>query len=75
MQDSDREVLFSWIRTRGYQTFFDGLAEIAADRAKELDGAEDRWERLERKQWERTGRKLQELAEWCRQFGPGSDCR
>ena len=75
MKEYDREVLSEWIRLRGYQTFFDGLVEIVADRVAELNGAEDRSLRMECRQWERTGRKLKELADWCREFGPGSGCR
>lgn len=75
MQESDREALFYWMKKKGYQSFFDGLAEIAADRVKELEGAEDRSQRTEARQWERTGRRLKELADWCREFGPGSGCR
>lgn len=75
MEKSHKEALFNWIVIRGYQNFFDGLAEIAADRVRELEGTEVRSRRTEMRQWERTGRRLQELADWCREFGPGSGCR
>jgi hypothetical protein len=75
MREYDREALFRFMGTQGYQTFFDGLAEVAADRVKDLAGTEDRSLRTEMRQWERTGRRLKELADWCREFGPGSGCR
>ncbi len=75
MQNAHKEALFSWMGVRGYQAFFDGLAEIAADRVKDLEGTEDRSQRTEMRQWERTGRRLKELADWCREFGPDSGCR
>jgi hypothetical protein len=75
MIEDHKQALVSWIRAKGYQYFFEGLAEIAADEAAKLEGTEDRERRIEYRQWQRTGRKLQELADWCREFGPGSGCR
>lgn len=78
MQIEDRKALLSWIKIKGYQAFFDGLAEIAEDRIAELALlGEDVCpaDKMERRQWARTKTKLVELATWTADVGPGSNCR
>ena len=73
MNPGDKSAIFSLMRTTGYLGFFEGLVEIAHDRA-ELIKLTDK-NKAELRQWQRLERKLQELAAWCELFGPGSGCR
>ena len=56
-----------------------GLAEIACDISAELaskiDAPENSAQQMTRRQWERMIPRLQQLAEWAKDFGPGSGCR
>ena len=72
MNPGDKSTIFNFMKTKGYDNFFKGLAEIAHDRAELLIGADDK---AELRQWQRLERKLEELTAWCALFGPGSGCR
>ena len=72
-----RNELWSWINRHGITSFWGALAELAADRIRELSAQEDLspTQKMVLKQWTRTHTKLEALAEWCEEFGPGTDCR
>jgi hypothetical protein len=72
MNPGDKSTISNFMKTKGYDNFFKGLAEIAHDRTEQLIGADDK---AELRQWQRLERKLEELAAWCALFGPGSGCR
>ena len=73
----DRRSLWSWINNKGVPEFWESLAAMAEDRIDTLSKIEgpDRHEKMALAQWTRMHRKLQELAAWRAEFGPGSGCR
>ena len=74
MNPGDKSAIFSLMRSTCYLGFFEGLAEIAQDRAELLELTDGK-NKAELRQWQRLERKLEELAAWCELFGPGSGCR
>ena len=78
MNSHDKAVLFAWIRARGVQIFFEGLAKIADDHIAALQASSEyetsRDLKIEARQWKRTAAKLEALAAWTKEFGPGSGC-
>jgi hypothetical protein len=64
---------------RSLSYIINGLAEIAAKKAAsfaaEPDGFESKAHRINQRQWERIIPRLEELADWIKEFGPDSGCR
>jgi hypothetical protein len=75
MTGQGKDVLLFLIKTKGHQYVFDNLAELARDIVTYLGDIEMLPEstlKISKQQWERTAVKLQDLADWIREFGPGS---
>ena len=86
MTEDDKTALRNWMsggsygdprRTLSY--IIKGLAEIAVEKAASFaaqpDGFESKAHRMNQRQWERVIPRLEELADWIKEFGPGSGCR
>jgi hypothetical protein len=73
MTPEDRSSIYHFLQPNGSSEFFRELVKIAHDHAEVLERANEPKAGL--RQWQRLERKLDELAGWCGQFGPGSGCR
>jgi hypothetical protein len=85
MTEDDKIALRNWMYgghsgdpKRSLSYIIKGLAEIAVDEASAPsmpDGPKSREHEMNQRQWARAIPRLRELAEWIKEFGPGSGCR
>jgi hypothetical protein len=76
-EEEERKALWDWIKAHGVACFWPLLAEMAADRVREVSQIEkpEPGEKMQLAQWTRAQNKLKDLSEWMVLFGPGSDCK